>query len=127
MKKAVSIFLFSLYFFGSTDAYQLLKAPQFVEHYKYHRHINPELSFSDFLQIHYNGKLVVDDDFDKDMQLPFKTTQVEFSQTMNIIVPPVTNCVQTFPVFETTRYLAFNQVIPHFLNNAAIFQPPRVI
>src|SRR5581483_4420522 len=109
VKKAISIFLLSLYFFGSTDAYQLMKLPQFIEHYKYHRQINPDLSLSDFLQIHYNGTLVIDDDFDKDMQLPFKTTQVEFSQTINIIVPPVTNFVQALPVFETTRYLAFNE------------------
>lgn len=126
MKKMAAILLVSLYFFGSTDAYQLLKLPQFVQHYCLHKQQNSRLTLADFLQIHYNGSIVIDDDFDKDMQLPFKTTQVEFSQTINIIAPPVNYSVQATPAFSNAGFLIYNEVIPSFLNDRSVFQPPRV-
>ena len=124
----IAIILLFLYVFGSTDAYQLLKLPSFVQHYQYHQQINSELSFISFLQIHYNnGPVVVDNDFNKDMQLPFKTTQVEFSNTINIIVPPNTISVETIPAYKGARHLVYSEVIPQHLSDKSIFQPPRFL
>ena len=127
VKKIASILLLFLYVFGSTDAYQLLKLPALVQHYAYHRQMNPDLALTDFWQIHYNSPIVIDDDFDKDMRLPFKTTQVEFSQTIQIIAPPNTNSVEVLPVFKDPYQVVYDEVIPQFLNNKSIFQPPRFV
>ena len=126
VKKLAAILLVSLYIFGSTDAYQFLKLPQFIQHYLLHRQQNNELSLSSFLQIHYNnGPVVIDDDFDKDMQLPFKTAESVFSRTVNIIVP-VTNCsVQFEPVFSCPDFFTGDEIVPDFFSGKPVFQPPR--
>lgn len=126
LRKFLSIFLLSLYIFGATDAYQLLKIPLFIQHYKCHKSQNPELTIAGFFQIHYNdGPLVIDEDFQQDMQLPFKTTQVAFSQVLNIIVPP-------HPSFAENalreKAVVYNAYVERFdLKKAvySIFQPPR--
>ncbi|CAN5589969.1 hypothetical protein BH10BAC2_BH10BAC2_20800 [soil metagenome] len=81
---------------------------------------------SGFLQIHYNdGLLVVDDDFEQDMQLPYKTSQVVFGQSNNIIIPSVTP-INLFSV-ETYKENFFNykQQLHCLLNKKSIFQPPK--
>ncbi len=125
MKQFLAIFFLSLYLFGSTDAYQLLKLPKFIEHYREHRQTNPELSFADFLLIHYNGTLVIDADFQEDMQLPFKTTQVEFSNTVTLIVPAIAvlKFIPAQPV--NNNFITCNDIVPSIYKCNAIFQPPR--
>ncbi|MEP6847205.1 MAG: hypothetical protein ABI861_14435 [Panacibacter sp.] len=126
MKKWSAIFFLSLYLFGSTDAYQLLKLPLFVQHYLLHKAENSSLSISGFLQIHYNdGLLVVDDDFDQDMQLPFKTTPVVFSQTTSIILPALTIINFCYPEKYHDDFINYKQQLNCLLNLHSIFQPPR--
>lgn len=126
MKKSVAIFLFSLYLFGATDAYQLLKLPLFVQHYLVHQRQNPDLSIAGFFQIHYNdGLLVVDDDFDQDMQLPFKATPVVFSQAINIIVPFATSIEPVTLLEIKDVYIISNQQVNNPNKGRSIFQPPR--
>ena len=127
MRKLVAIFLFFFFFFGATDAYQLLKLPKFAEHYYLHKQQNSNLTLAGFLQIHYYGPVVVDDDFDKDMQLPFKTTQIEFSQTINIIAPPINYSLQATPAFSPAKFSPYKQVVASFITEGAVFQPPRLL
>lgn len=125
MKKMFAIFFLFLYTFGSTDAYQLLKLPKFAEHYRLHRQANPELSIADFLLIHYNGTLVIDADFQEDMQLPFKTAQVEFSNTVTLIVPAIA-VVKLIPVQPANNiFITCNDAVPSIYKCKTIFQPPR--
>ena len=42
----------ALYLLGATEAYQLLKVPYLVEHYKTHKQFNHELSFSEIGRAH---------------------------------------------------------------------------
>ncbi|HRI21265.1 MAG TPA: hypothetical protein PLA68_09925 [Panacibacter sp.] len=125
MKQFVAIFLFSLYLFGSTDAYQLLKLPKLIEHYRLHRQLNAELSLADFLLIHYNGTLVIDSDYEQDMQLPFKTTQVEFSNTVSLVVPAPTVVKQVIMQPLENNFIICNDSVPSLYNSNAVFQPPR--
>lgn len=87
--------------------------------------MNPKLSVADFLLIHYNNTLVIDADFEEDMQLPFKTTQVEFSNTVNLIVPVITalKLITAQPVKNI--FFTCNDIIPPLYKCKAIFQPPR--
>ncbi|MCG2612055.1 hypothetical protein LZZ90_11100 [Flavobacterium sp. SM15] len=73
MKKSVAIALLSLYLLGTTQLRELLKIPVLIEHFTEHRKQNPIINFWDFLCEHYADYNHSDKDYDRDMQLPFKT------------------------------------------------------
>ncbi len=125
MRKVISVILITLYFFGATDAYQLLKVPNFFAHYKIHKTENPDISIIDFIQIHYSGFLVIDADYEEDMQLPFKTTQEEFSVSANIILPPRYSMPLKRPENIKPVYSDLKAAYPPNFKVEPIFQPPR--
>ena len=51
---------------------QLFKIPVLIEHYVEHQDRNADISFADFLTMHYWGKDINDTDDERDRQLPFK-------------------------------------------------------
>lgn len=55
-----------------TPVNQVMKLSTLVEHYFEHQSLNPEISFADFLTIHYAQNNVKHGDYERDMQLPFK-------------------------------------------------------
>lgn len=62
----------------STSMYQvLLKSPFLFSHYKEHKTRDPQVSFVAFLSMHYWGQHPDDNDDERDMQLPFKKTEVQ--------------------------------------------------
>ncbi|KAF2341934.1 hypothetical protein DMB71_06765 [Flavobacterium tistrianum] len=70
-KQIVYIFIF-LIASNSSFVQQFYKLPILIEHYQEHKKIM-DLSFVDFLSMHYWGEDIKDNDADRDMQLPFKT------------------------------------------------------
>lgn len=70
VKKLISILFLSLYLVSTTEAYQLLKIPNLIEHYCEHKKLNPEMPLIAFLKTHYNHP-VKDGDNGKDQKLPF--------------------------------------------------------
>jgi len=128
MQKAATIFLLSLYLFGATDAYQFLKLPSFITHYITHKHDNPNISLADFIEIHYQDEIVIDDDFQQDMQLPFKTHAADCCLSMSLateVPSPLEIKLQAIEQTPATHIL-FNDDIPLLLSAPSIFQPPRV-
>ncbi len=73
VKKITAIFLLSIYLFSATQLYELLKINVLVDHFYETRLNNPDISFFDFLVMHY----ITDDgnnkDNDRDAQLPYKS------------------------------------------------------
>ena len=53
----------SLYLLGATEAYQLLKIPNLIAHYKTHQQITEGISFSQFIEGHYFSVQTYDNDF----------------------------------------------------------------
>lgn len=70
-KSIVYIFIF-LIASNSSFVQQFYKLPILIEHYQEHKQLM-DLSFIDFLSMHYWGEDLKDNDADRDMQLPFKT------------------------------------------------------
>ena len=70
MKKWVSIVLLSLFLVSTTELYQLLKMPVLVEHFLEHKVKNRDITFIDFIKMHYNDP-VKDADYTTDQKLPF--------------------------------------------------------
>ena len=46
--------------------------PQLISHFDQHHQLNPQISFIDFLEMHYYGEDINDNDDEEDMKLPFK-------------------------------------------------------
>ena len=78
MKKWISLIFLFFYLVSSTELYQLLKIPIFIEHYIVHKTEDPKLSLRDFVKMHYNHPKK-DADYRTDRQLPFVSHSVHFS------------------------------------------------
>ncbi len=123
----MAILLIGTYLFSSTELAQLLKLPVLVEHYKEHKLQNPTITFWGFLNLHYNNGNKMDDDYDKDMKLPFKTVS-DIASSFVSSVPPSTFSVAPQPDLEYTiikqKYsYSSNLLLPMF--SASIWQPPK--
>ena len=127
MKNAIVLFLISLYLLGATEAYQLLKVPFLVEHYRTHQQYDNGISFSKFIKMHYFQQQTYDSDYQQDMQLPFKSSNrtVSLLNFISLLVPkqPAIPAM----VFDTRKlFLLFDDGKHVSLNHGTIFQPPRV-
>ncbi len=128
MKRIFAILAFSVYLFGATDAYQLLKLPLFVKHFVIHQKENAELSLAGFIKIHYLDPLVIDDDFDQDMQLPFKTHETDGCMISAISIPIQKIVFEVPPIIVSPIVYTIMEESPYFfLPMVNIFQPPRAI
>jgi hypothetical protein len=125
MKKAIGIFFLAALLLSSTEAHQLLRLPFIFSHYLEHRDQNPRISFLEFLDLHYMHGSPHDDDYDKDMQLPFKT----FGDCMAVMSPAfVPVFIQSVPTppecLRPQQFAAISQTL-HSSYLAEIWQPPR--
>ena len=126
VKKFITISLISLYLLGATEAYQLLKVPYLVEHYKTHKQYNKGLSFSKFIDMHYLSNQTYDSDYQQDMQLPFKSSNrtISLLNFVSLFVPK--QSIHPLVVFRKSKnYILFDD--EKHLSNALenIFQPPK--
>ena len=126
VKKFITISLISLYLLGATEAYQLLKVPYLVEHYKTHKQYNKGLSFSKFIDMHYLSNQTYDSDYQQDMQLPFKSSNrtISLLNFVSLFVPK--QSIHPLVVFRKSKnYILFDD--EKHLSNALenIFQPPN--
>jgi hypothetical protein len=120
--------LFVVYTLGATEAYQLLKIPILVQHYFKHKEQNKHINLIDFLKEHYPEKIVVDDDFAQDMQLPFKTQQLN-TINLDIVATPATFIASPIQaaVLSDACKVFFEKSKYTFLLDNAIFQPPKIV
>jgi hypothetical protein len=126
MKKAITLLLMSIYLFGTTEAYQVLKLPLLIEHYIKHKQEDPQLTLLGFLKLHYSGKTVFDADYQQDMRLPFKTQQnTSFFSAVNDIPQPMGIEVES-PLLASTDYMILDTRVDFSAFFHSVFQPPRV-
>lgn len=126
MKKLIAIFFLSVYLISLTELNQLVKIPVLIEHFIEHKEKNTELSIWQFLDMHYAHDDVNDKDYDRDMQLPFKSHDGCISSLMPVFVPVsfTTNLPKAIPS-EKNEYSVYTE---QFLNSAflsSIWQPPK--
>jgi len=102
---------------------QFYKLPILIEHYNEHQQ-RQNVSFIDFLEMHYWGEDLNDNDTDRDMQLPFKHIS---SASFQLVFVPADK-----PVFYIPFNIGFSESdsIPYKANlhsNPAlfsVFRPP---
>lgn len=126
VKKITSIFFLTIYLFSTTEANQFLKLPIIFQHYAEHQQENKSISFLEFLDIHYMHGSPKDKDYDRDMQLPFKTPTHCISSIVPAFVPviPVIVIDKTMEIPEKKKNFPTNQfALSSYLSN--IWQPPK--
>lgn len=125
MRKKLAILLISLHLLGNTEAGQVFKLPQLLEHYAQHKKQIHSLGFIDFFTMHYGGDDGTHADDDQDQQLPchnlhHTTTAVVYSPMLKVI--PDTDLF----LWETRNYIShLSGPIPHTSLPIDI-QPPRL-
>jgi hypothetical protein len=126
LKKASAILFLSIYLLSTTTAAQLMKLPVVFQHFSEHQQENKRISFTRFLAVHYLHGSPKDKDYDRDMQLPFKTSGDCISCIAIAFVSLITPFTISKPVEikEKKNYIVLNQVITSSYL-ASIWQPPK--
>ena len=125
MKKQLIIGLISIHFFGNTEIGQLLSIPQLITHYFQHSRLDPDLSFFEFLNMHYVGDDGTAADDHEDSKLPYHHSH---SNTFNIIISSLPKVDFEGAIFNQNQKeygsrLLFGNPSEHVL---LILQPPRL-
>lgn len=126
MKKVTAIFFFSVYLLSATEAQQLFKLPVMFAHFKEHKKENRSITFMRFLDIHYMHGSPKDKDYDRDMQLPFKTSGDCASAVSPAFVPMFVQHAAPAPIALILKNTAVFQnqfLLSSYL--ASIWQPPK--
>ncbi|TFF40686.1 hypothetical protein [Mucilaginibacter psychrotolerans] len=126
MKKFAAIFLLTAYLFSTTELHQLLRLPVVFEHFAAHQQKNKNISFLQFLDIHYMHGSPKDKDYSEDMKLPFKTADNCASMVSPVVIPPVAHLLENHIVHipEKELYIPKDELIPSsYLSR--VWQPPK--
>lgn len=122
MKRIGALGLLFFYLVSFTEFSEVLRLPLLVQHYTEHRDKVTDLSFMEFLTMHYKTDVAHDD---QDMSLPFK--HCDHSCFSQILVLPVQKIVLTENTENTTQsYTSFYLLHEPQLLAGDIFQPPKL-
>lgn len=128
LKKLIAILFLSTYLFSATEFNQLLKLPLLIEHFIEHKEENKQITFWEFLCLHYQTTNVKDADYEKDMKLPFKSQNGLFSSiTIFHLFPNFDNLLNNILPISKKSYVITSE---HFIGSSAvcsIWQPPKSI
>lgn len=97
-----------------------------MEHFIEHREITPKLTFVDFLNMHYSQQNEKDADYDRDMQLPFKSHDGCSSSLLSLILYcPCTELLNKPIPSITCEYSEYSDAFLSRVYQASIWQPPK--
>lgn len=118
--------MLSIYMIAFAEFHQFLRIPLLVQHFKEHRQLEPTISFLAFLRLHYGGQIVMDEDYQRDKQLPFREadccpTVITF--TCECPGTPIVIASQSKEI--TKHFILYDEDNNSLLSVADIFQPPR--
>ena len=124
VRKISAIFFLTVVLVSQTPLQQVLRIPLLISHFQEHNSIQNNISFIEFIRIHYLSGHPVDDDFDRDEQLPFRSADIVVL-TGAVVIPPLAEpgIINTF--YRESHYQVMDQNSAAFLHSADIWQPPR--
>lgn len=125
MRKSISILFLSIFLLSTTQLAELLKLPFLVQHFIEHQQENKDLSFIDFLEIHYAHGSPKDDDHDKDMKLPFKSiANAGYAYSFCIFLPELN--LNKLVYFKSDKLIFPDCSFTYFSSFlSTIWQPPK--
>jgi len=128
VKRPIIYFFLSIYLLSFTEAKQLLKFPNLVEHYISHTITNKNTTLISFVKMHYVDKHVVDSDYRQDMKLPFKTHEANTFVVNPLTIPENFGFAVNLPKLFKEKTLIFSYS-PNYSSNplGSIFRPPILV
>jgi hypothetical protein len=119
-------FIFT-YLLSVTQLGEFLKLPKLINHFIEHSQEQSNLTFIEFLTIHYVDALVYDKDYEKDMELPFKSHSDFCNCSITTFCSPIPQFTfskeQTIKEFKKPHFNYVFTFTSNFLSN--IWQPPK--
>jgi hypothetical protein len=121
LKRFLSLSLLALYLTSFTEAHEVLRLPILLEHYGEHQLKVADLSFVEFLVMHYKTDVAHDE---HDNQLPFKVPGHSFTvQAMALPIQKIIAFEKT-PIITIVHSFCYTEA--SFSSPlTAIFQPPK--
>ncbi|MCR6719811.1 MAG: hypothetical protein NVV59_05830 [Chitinophagaceae bacterium] len=124
LKRIGGILLVTVYMLSFAELHNLLRIPIFFEHLQEHYDKDPETTVWGFISEHYLGPIVVDDDFDRDQQLPFRDANC------GMIINYSCECREVFfeidrPEISDFEFSLYKEANRGLLTASDFFQPPR--
>jgi hypothetical protein len=108
----------------TTSLYQVLKFPSLIRHFTEHKELDQNISFTDFLSMHYWGEDIDDDDDEKDMQLPFKKFEIQHAHFLFVPFSNHFTFKNTFSPFKSD-YGSYRPQVYYNTTLGALFRPPQ--
>ncbi len=122
MIRLAAIGLFLIYLISFTEFKEVLRLPLLVQHYGEHKAQAGEMSFVEFLTMHYKTDVAHDD---RDNRLPFKDCNHSF--IVQVVVLPIQKISLSDRMeVNTPSYQFFYLLHEPKLIAADIFQPPKI-
>ncbi|GHN00040.1 hypothetical protein WSM22_15290 [Cytophagales bacterium WSM2-2] len=121
IKRFLAISLLFLYINSNTELHEIMRFPLLIEHFTEHKRLVGDISFWDFLTMHYSTDVSHDAD---DNRLPFKDPSHSF--TASTLAVPIHKIVLTEsqPSSVVSHISSYTETfIASHLSD--IFQPPK--
>ena len=122
MKRLLAISFLFLYINSNTEFHEMLRLPILIEHYTEHKKASGDISFWEFLVMHYKTNVTHDS---HDNELPFKDPAHSF--TASTLAIPIHKMVlketEIVSVVNHTSSYSETFIASHLSD---IFQPPRL-
>ena len=117
---------------ANTEIGQLLKLPALIHHYLEHKadknDDDHDISFIDFLKMHYNENNTRSDNANHDHQnLPFKTCDCQFLTTLIALVQQNVFAINTPSLISSKNVASYTE--QHYTSQSfgSIWQPPKLV
>jgi len=122
VSRILAISFLILYINSNTEFHEMLRMPILLEHYSEHKQKVSDISFWDFLVMHYKTDVSHDSD---DNQLPFKDPGHSF--TASTLALPIYKMVLKETITLTKIDYSFSYFETFIASHLSeIFQPPRI-
>lgn len=122
MSRILAISFLVLYINSNTEFHEMLRLPILLEHYSQHKQKVSDISFWDFLVMHYQSDVSHDSD---DNQLPFKDPGHSFTAPTLALPQPKMVLKESVILTKTDHACSYSEtfIASH---RSDIFQPPKI-
>lgn len=128
MRRVTLLFIMFAYFSSVTEVHELFKVSNLIAHYLQHRESDHNLSFSDFLFLHYDEHSEHADSSEHNDDLPFKSHHVPIAW-FNFVAPIFTASVKQEVIlfYLASKPVAYYRCITATDRESSIWQPPKMV
>jgi hypothetical protein len=122
VKRFLAISFLSLYLNSYTEVHEIFRLPILLEHFTEHKTLVADLTFWDFIKMHYESDVNHDT---TDDELPFKVPGHSFTAISIVLLPLKINLTEAVP--SALLSYTFDYKESFFSSSLqAIFQPPKL-